>query len=1192
MKTKIKRHGRSVISVILAVCLLISCMTVGLIATDAAKVDDEPLGYNSPAKIAISTSTSDLAQNQHDVTITSNSGSYTVTGAAANTTYYFNIKGDSDVFGNAAIGTNYNTNYNLGLITGGSLTDNNGCSRFTTTTAGDYEISFKIAGSSGSTVKVIKGSSSSTECSTDGKFIVTGNKAITGTSSWQNSWSGATSRNQFVYDANLKCYKVEYKNVSALSSAALFRVLNTTDTSDWEQTMGYDQSTRSINPASIATVTKGSDNNFSMTSTQKTNITIYLDDSKAGTTEMLTVIITPAVSTVTAGTQTGGTVKVNGGSSASNIAYNGTVSLTATPDDYYHFGSWDSNDYLTYTNANAASTTAAVTGTTTVNATFVKDSYTVTKGTGDGFTITAPATTNTSMQWGEDLTITANSDNMHYIDYLYYKVNNAGDEVKIGLDAGSNATTLTRTLSMPKSNVTVYAHVHEKSTNTITYGYCTGSEGLGYINVGKQHNTSTSQIEYSIESGSKVLEGTNVLFGARPIAGKKFVGWYSNQAGTNQVYDKTNKDKAIAVNSDTTLYAKFADAPDTTVTVPDPLAATSGITVYVKDDAASTNDLRFYWWNQAEGDPTTTWNQRPQSETGAGPVTVGVGTNNATNKTNCYRFDFPNSNTLWVKTSLDSQESNDYSIPSAGTYVIEFKGGGKDMTVSTHTNTPTTTTTPDPDKATTTYYPVKLEVTNPDKGSAYVEYFAAGGESKTVTHTPTDTENDKTQYVDNSAAAVKTTSTTHSLAMPADGTSTKTTVTFIPKEYYKVTFSAGAGGTISATAGGATITSGTMVKEGTQIVFTAAPDTANGYTVAGWTGDVTSGIATTKTITAANFTSAKTARVYFSKNKGTENTGTYFGYFADSSYPTDGSGSSGNPQRFSVSKTYTRNGHTYGYIDTISNSDRSKYFFVAAFSSNATTDRDKCQKMYYQSDTARDNIGNIWYATDFSDSFNDLDRVWYKSNYDSKNCWNYYIRFKVAANVVGVIVDLGETNSDGSTTVSNNCYRLIPVLNKDITKVTVYAKDGTYRGDDTDDKKYDYFPAKANTVISSGTGISNIAHHTNMDTADAVKGSTVTVTTTITDETAAAKFYVRGFSFNGVTPLMLKPTTCTHPPLLSLRISRMIIWKLHLSTTLRTTWMAYQPLTSISKTTMKPSKTPVGAISLLFILTTLPLTVT
>ena len=38
MKTKIKRHSRAVLSVALAVCMLVSCMTVGIIATDAANV--------------------------------------------------------------------------------------------------------------------------------------------------------------------------------------------------------------------------------------------------------------------------------------------------------------------------------------------------------------------------------------------------------------------------------------------------------------------------------------------------------------------------------------------------------------------------------------------------------------------------------------------------------------------------------------------------------------------------------------------------------------------------------------------------------------------------------------------------------------------------------------------------------------------------------------------------------------------------------------------------------------------------------------------------------------------------------------------------------------------------------------------------------------------------------------------------
>lgn len=45
MKTKIKRHSRSVIAVVLTLCMLVSCMTVGIIATDAAKVTaDEAVG--------------------------------------------------------------------------------------------------------------------------------------------------------------------------------------------------------------------------------------------------------------------------------------------------------------------------------------------------------------------------------------------------------------------------------------------------------------------------------------------------------------------------------------------------------------------------------------------------------------------------------------------------------------------------------------------------------------------------------------------------------------------------------------------------------------------------------------------------------------------------------------------------------------------------------------------------------------------------------------------------------------------------------------------------------------------------------------------------------------------------------------------------------------------------------------------
>lgn len=73
--------------------------------------------------------------------------------------------------------------------------------------------------------------------------------------------------------------------------------------------------------------------------------------------------------TVTAGTQTGGTVKVNGGTSAT-VAENGTVTLTAEATGNYEFKHWNAVSGITYTAPNSATTTATVTGDATVTATF------------------------------------------------------------------------------------------------------------------------------------------------------------------------------------------------------------------------------------------------------------------------------------------------------------------------------------------------------------------------------------------------------------------------------------------------------------------------------------------------------------------------------------------------------------------------------------------------------------------------------------------------------------------------------------------------------------------------------------------------------------------------------------------------------------------------------------------------------
>ena len=55
MKTKIKRHSRSVLSVILAVCMLVTCFTVGLVATDAAKAESSSVGAKLDADESVDT---------------------------------------------------------------------------------------------------------------------------------------------------------------------------------------------------------------------------------------------------------------------------------------------------------------------------------------------------------------------------------------------------------------------------------------------------------------------------------------------------------------------------------------------------------------------------------------------------------------------------------------------------------------------------------------------------------------------------------------------------------------------------------------------------------------------------------------------------------------------------------------------------------------------------------------------------------------------------------------------------------------------------------------------------------------------------------------------------------------------------------------------------------------------------------
>lgn len=154
MKTKIKRHGRSVISVILAISMLVSCMMVGLIATDAAKVTDESVGDNAcELRYDVASGHSGWYNLNNTLTLTSYSGDfYTGTlSLAASTEYYMFIKVDDTYYKN---GTTINSEQELTMNDVGSNNYGNQSSltSFTSSTAGDYTI---VWDNSAKTLRVI-----------------------------------------------------------------------------------------------------------------------------------------------------------------------------------------------------------------------------------------------------------------------------------------------------------------------------------------------------------------------------------------------------------------------------------------------------------------------------------------------------------------------------------------------------------------------------------------------------------------------------------------------------------------------------------------------------------------------------------------------------------------------------------------------------------------------------------------------------------------------------------------------------------------------------------------------------------------------------------------------------------------------------------------------------------------------------
>ncbi len=128
MKTKIKRHSRSVLSVVLALCMLLSCMTAGMIMTDAAKVDSESVGYDTYYVKGSWDKDGNGVWNLHNIT----TNVYSVN-LEANKTYSFVFMANNDQFSSNVTIKN-TTNYNFSKNSNDAIT-------LQTAAAGTYKFS-------------------------------------------------------------------------------------------------------------------------------------------------------------------------------------------------------------------------------------------------------------------------------------------------------------------------------------------------------------------------------------------------------------------------------------------------------------------------------------------------------------------------------------------------------------------------------------------------------------------------------------------------------------------------------------------------------------------------------------------------------------------------------------------------------------------------------------------------------------------------------------------------------------------------------------------------------------------------------------------------------------------------------------------------------------------------------------------
>ena len=501
MKTKIKRHYRSAISVLLSVCMLVSCVAVGLIGTDAAKVDNyNPVGgvnWANYCMIGDAMGWSERTNDYHGMgsTVTYDCSAY------IGQDMYFRVLCDGNQRGvDGSPSVSINQWY--------ALVNDTSKSAKRTVTKG--MLTFKVTNEGG-----------------NGQIYVTADEDPV----YKLYQSDGTAIATFTHADSSKTFTATTGTLTAGTTYQLY--LGNSYTTYKCSTSG------TLTTGSNVTLEKDKSNMISFTpSVTAPYIFTWGMDANRGTysgtlsVEARTATITTAASPSGAGTAQVSTSQSDSYGPSVTVQSDTTVYLKAENTNRYEFSEWRAVSGLTFTDRTGATTSATATATATATAIFLPINYNLTKQNPAHAKIKIP----NQARWGETVTPTATTDVGYKISKYKYSTNDGSTWTEVTPGSG---------FIMPEHNVVVSAEVTPATPLTVTMT----PTGNGSISA----RTAEGQ---TISSGAQVNDGTVITFTAAPANNNAFTGW--SGTGSADSISGTESQKTVTINADTTVTASFS----------------------------------------------------------------------------------------------------------------------------------------------------------------------------------------------------------------------------------------------------------------------------------------------------------------------------------------------------------------------------------------------------------------------------------------------------------------------------------------------------------------------------------------------------------------------------------------------------------------------------------------------------------